>query len=164
MPARRLAWQDTIFDSTTLAAGILQEFDLLANAPTSDTLTVERILVDVWYFPGPTNENEGLAQVSFGIGVASQEAFAANILPDPQSQTEYPARGWLYVATQPALQTMPSGGTPAAMWRMDCHFKADIRARRKIDKGILFLNTKNLTVSGDLTLFRQGRVRVLCRT
>ncbi len=164
MVARRLAWSDTIFDSATLAGSTEEKFDLLANAAASDTLTVERIILDFLYFQGPTNEVEGFGQVTCGIGVTSIEAFDAGILPNPSVASEFPARGWLYRAAQPALQAIPTGGTPTAMWRLAAHFKADIRAKRKVDKGKLYLVVENTTFSGATTLFRVGIVRVLCRT
>jgi len=162
--ARRLAWSDHIFDGTTIPAGAQQNFNLLADAPVNDNQTVERILIDFWVFAGPTNENEGMAQISCGIGVTSQDAATATIFPDPQQQADYPPRGWVYVATQPAFNSIPGGGTPGGIWHLDAHFKADIRTRRKVDKGQLFLVLNNVTISGDLTCFRIGRVRTLCRT
>ncbi len=164
MAHRNRAWADTVLDSATLAGSTQEKFDLLLGAPVVDTLTVTRLLIDFWYMAGPTNENEGLARVSVGIGVTSAEAFSAGIFPDPNTSTEYPPRGWIYVATQPALQALPTSATPTAMWRMDAHFKADIGAMRKIDKGKLFMVVNNDTISNALTLFRIGRVRALCLT
>jgi len=161
---RRRTWADTRFDSTTQASDTQAKFDLLADAPTSDTITVARILIDFWMMPGPTNEVEGLVDIGVGIGVTSAESFAAATLPDPSETGDYPPRGWIYLANQPALQALPTGGTPTAMWRMDAHFKADVRGMRKIDKGILFMLIQTTTFNTALTLFRVGRVRALCLT
>jgi len=164
MARRRLAWSDTVFDSTTLVPGTQQKFNLLVNAPTTDTLTVERIILDLTAYAGPTNEVEGAVAVDVSIGVSAQEAFENSDLPDSEISDEYPIRGWLYVATKPVYQALPTGATPTAMWRQDAHFQADLRAKRKIDKGVLYLRLMTVIVSNTLTVFRTGRVRVLCAT
>ena len=164
--ARRRAWADHQFSGgTVLSAGVPTRADLLANVPTQyDTITVTRLIVDFWCFAGPSNEVEGLARVSCGIGVTSAEALAAGVVSDPSVVTEYPPGGWLYVAELPAAQALPTGGTPVTMWRQDAHFHADIRAMRKVDKGKLYVNLENTTISGALTLFVIGRIRALCLT
>ena len=141
-------------------------FDLLANAPTVDTLTAVRIVGDLAFNFASTSEIEGDAIVDIGIGVSSSQAFStgASALPDPTTETEYPPRGWLYVNTKPMVQSLPTGGTPTAMWLVQPTFTFDLRAMRKIDKGTLFLWMEYLTIGGTVTPRAIGRIRTLCLT
>ena len=167
MPGRNRSWADLLL-ATSVAAGTVSKFDLLAAAPTSDTLTVIRIVGSLQLIGSITSENEYVQFVDVGIGVSSVEAFAvaaAAALPDPRTQTEYPPRGWLYLDRQRADQTVPGGGTAGGVSRTLATFQFDLRAMRKIDKGTLFMVISNVDNSGTSTaLVLSGRVRALCLT
>ena len=166
MVSRRRAWADTRIVDTLLGDGVALKTDLLAGAPTSDTLTAVRIIGELYVYFSNTDETEGRGSIDVGIGVSSGEAFAvgATALPDPTTTTEYPPRGWLYVATQPMVQTLPTGGTPVSIFRKEPIFKFDLGAMRKIDKGTLFLLVEQNVIGGVLSPRLMGRVRVLCLT
>ncbi len=166
MAPRRRAWADFNIDTAIASAGNLI-VDLLANASASDTITVARLVIDLWGYLSPTSEAETSQVVFVSVGVASEEAFllGAAALPDPQNADEAPARGWLYVMGLPVLQTLPSGATVAAMHRMDAHFDADVHGLRKVDRGRLFLRARNEPSLGAATTIQlTGRVRALCLT
>ena len=101
MAFRRCSWADQRFTVAALVAGTFQAFNLLDNAPVSDTLTVTRIIGDfrVMYSPNSTVV-DSLSVVDIGIGVGSAHAVSAGEMPDPTVDSDYPPRGWLYVATQ----------------------------------------------------------------
>ena len=167
MPGRNRAWADQLLANSLTAGGGSIKLNLLENAPTMDTLTAIRIVGELEVAPTPTSEVEFTQIVDIGIGVSSSEAFSIGItaLPDPAAETEYPPRGWLYVARQIAVVSLPTGGTPVAIYRKHAMFKFDLRAMRKIDKGTLFMfmrNTDHAGTATNLTIF--GRVRVLCLT
>ena len=163
MASRLMSWADTRIPGTALVVGTPIELNLLANAPTVDTLTVVRIVIDVHvaYLINVTSTDSS-SMVDLGIGVTSGEAFAVGgtALPKPSATTEYPPRGWLYINSQPVQELVATEGVQ----RDNAHFKADLRAMRKIDKGILFLTMENfnVVVGGAMSVF--GRVRVLCKS
>ena len=163
MAGRERAWADVRIVET-LAGGASLLKNLLAGAPTVDTLTVVRLVVDLIVSADPTSEVEYDAAIDVGIGVTSSQAFAtAGALPDLVT-LDYPPRGWLYRATKRTYQALPTGGTPVTMWRVDAVFMADLRAMRKVDKGILYLEMSNTAILAATTMRVVGLVRALCLT
>ena len=102
--------------------------------------------------------------VHVGIGVCSVEAFAigGTSLPSPGTETDYPPRGWLYLASSLCYRAVGAG--PIDIVRF-AEFQADLRAMRKVDKGVLFLTVVNSAALGaSFTIGISGRVRALCLT
>ncbi len=164
MSQRNRAWADVrLAESIGSGSNVLT--DLLGGAPTVDTLTVVRIVGEIRVYITPTSENELDQFIDIGIGVTSSQAFGtAGATPDLKT-LGFPPRGWLYKATDHVLQSLPTGGTPTAMWRQDAVFKFDLRAMRKIDKGVLFMEIENTAHLGTAsTLEVVGFVRSLCLT
>ena len=90
-------------------------------------LTLVRTLIQLYVMPDDiVTEVDGRQKVAIGIQTVSQEAFAAAVVPDPETVDDYPERGWVYrthVPTSVSLLTI----LPAT------EIKADIRSQRKID-------------------------------
>ena len=125
--------------------------------------TVTRILPGLSLVPSTFNANaSGVQIVSLGIGVTSQEAFSAGVVPDPNVSTDYPPRGWLWAATYSIEYDRVAGtGLHWSPVRID----VDLRANRKVDRGILFLAACNANVSGNgLDVDIVGRFRCLVLT
>ncbi len=147
-----------------MIAGTPIRFDLLEDAPTLDTRTLVRLVADITVqYTVSVTVTDSLSIVDIGIGVASIEAFAVSSslgLPKPSVNTDYPPRGWIYVASQPVWEKAESTG----ILHHAARFQIDIRAMRKIDKGILFMTMENanITVGGSMQV--TGRVRALCLT
>jgi len=89
---------------------------------------------------------EGSHNWWMGIGVASQEAFAAGAVADPFNATDHPVRGWLFrsggrvfgfAADQPAVYSH--------------RIEKDIRAMRKLDNGEMFVEFQNTLNEGAAT-------------
>ena len=111
-----------------------------------------------------TTVGDSLSTVDVGIGVSSVEAFAvasAAGLPDITDVTNFPPRGWLYAATKPVSQILDAAGGVSIV-DVKAEFDFDLRAMRKIDKGVLFLlmEQNNITVGGAMQV--TGRIRTLC--
>jgi len=159
---RRRSWTDTQFNVASLTDGVAQEFNLLLNAPAADTRTVIRLIGDIYVFYSPNSTiADTLSTVACGIGVVAQEAFAikGTSMPNPSIVAgQDPARGWLYAATQPVFQSVQTEGVFVHV----AEFKFDLRAMRKIDKGILFLTLEQNDVLTGGSMRVIGRVRVLC--
>ena len=76
MSPRPRAWSDTRFAVASLVAGTRQDFDLLLNAPTVDTLTVVRIIGELWFMYSPNSTVvDSLSIVDLAIGVGSVQSF-----------------------------------------------------------------------------------------
>jgi len=162
MASRPCSWNDTNLFGVALVAATPLEVDLLASAPTLDTLTVIRVIADITVqYQVDTTINDALSAVSMGIGVSSKEAFAVGgvSLPNPTNPTEYPPRGWLYVNTLPVAQLLTSA---TGIINEAARFQLDMRAARKIDKGTLFMTMEQNTITVGGAMQVVGRVRVLC--
>ena len=164
---RRVAWCDFLMNETYVDAAVHLD-NLLINAPASDTITVTRIIGDFMVVTGALNESEFGSHMDVGIGVINQEAFDLGTgvgIPNPTVEDSTPPRGWLYANRKPIMQSIPSGATPAAMWRVNAHFKFDLRGQRKVDKGVLYMWTEANGFDGSPpTLRASGRMRVLFKT
>ena len=58
--------------------------------------TITRIIGTLYTGSSTVAGAWGASRDDFGIGVVSQEAFNALVVPDPTAQDDQPARGWLY--------------------------------------------------------------------
>ena len=161
MPSRRRSWADRTIDQTVSGGGGNGIFDLLLNAPTVDTITVARLLINLEFTAQVTAAISHTQLITVGVGVCSAESFAVGVsaMPDPTQDTEYPSRGWLYVATK--MQMVKSDALGSI--EKTAVFDADLGALRKIDKGILFLWLENnLAFGTSANVQVVGRTRALC--
>ena len=162
MPPRPRAWADLIFTQVMANNTTLAPLDILFDlgATRLDTITIVRL---VGYF-GLSHEAlltpvDGIQRIDVGIGVASEPAFASGNVPEADISTEYPPRGWLYATTRRILMDTSIGTAFLPEWEFD------MRASRKLDKGILYLTLSNNNVIGaGQAVLITGRVRALCLT
>ncbi len=118
-------------------------------------LTVIRTIVTLGLFSTTVAGAWGVQRASIGIGVGSQDAFTAGVVPDPNTPVDKPPRGWLYKTTRMVEQN--GSGAPVVMT-----VEADLRGARKVEHGILYLVVDNETVVGTtFTLQVHGLVRCL---
>ena len=93
-----------------------------------------------------------------GIGIASQDAFAAGVFPDPDTQQDEPQRGWIWrddYLVQDSTNTLP----PILRVSFDLH------SQRKIDRGELYYVVDNNLVVGTAFNIRvKGLIRQLFLT
>ena len=150
----------------SLVAGTDVLLDLLESATeVSDTLTAARIVGSFTVnYVVTTTIADADSVVDVGIGVTSTQGFGvggAAGVPDPASETSYPPRGWLYVATKHVAQLVTTDG---GIINENAEFNFDLRAMRKLDKGILFMRIAqaNINVGGAMEV--TGRVRTLILT
>jgi len=162
---RRRTWADTNL-SLTLVSDAVQEINLLTNVLPSDTKTAVRIIGRLIACPASlTAQVQGGMRIDIGIGVATEEAFGVGgaSLPNPSLPANQPARGWLYKTTMTCIKEHDSGTTNEFTFVDVLHF--DVRAMRKVDRGILFLGIESDSFVGsafDVDLI--GTIRVLCLT
>ena len=165
--ARPRAWADLIFSASIAPAAKMTPLDILFDLDPNpiDTITVTRIVADLHGFiEMPDPQVEGISGIDVGIGVCSKQAFDLGVtaVPDPAVSTDYPPRGWLYVATHWVAE---SAGAATLQNGIQPSWHVDVGAMRKIDKGILFIAAALRTIDGEsLTVRFGGRVRALCLT
>ncbi len=143
---RQSMWIDSLHEFD-VASGARSERSLLATFTEFQTrlqgMTLARVILCHDYSYTVHDSGEGSQVVTVGIGLASQEAFAATTLPDPEADADFPQRGWVYrcrhvlhgfAADQPAVDVR-------SVYR-------DLRAMRKVDNSELFISVVNTNKSG----------------
>ena len=157
---RRRAWGDTRLAGFALAANGESRSDLLVGLSGVDTKTVVRIIGGITVYVPVNNNVETEAAIDVVIGVASREAFDLGTLPDADAVADYPTQGWLYAATKIVFMTTGS----VEQTRSPVTFDFDLRASRKIDRGVLYMTILNTSLQGGNSIEITGRVRALCLT
>ena len=161
--ARPLAWADTTFSTALVNGANITPVNLLLNLAGADTITAMRIVGHLYVTQQDVDSAlDGLYAVDLGIGVAAKEAFDAGVVPDPQTDGDVPARGWMWKDRLLAVRTQLSS-TGDKLYVGEVRF--DIRSARKVDRGIMYINAFLSTLNGtpaNHTLV--GHTRVLCAT
>jgi len=139
----RTFWVDTLHNDVISSGGQLlatlvgQTLQELRNA------TILRTIVCHDYSYAVHDSGEGAQIIDVGIGITSQEAFAAGVVPDPVSAGDVPTRGWMYrcrhklhgfAADQPAVDVR-------TVYR-------DLRGKRKLENGEAYIVIDNTASSG----------------
>ncbi len=159
---RGRVWVDTHIDDNLAAAGT-SLVNLLAAADIDlQTKTVIRCLGRLRAIPSVVaNASVSAQRISLGIGVISREAFAIGGagVPSPGDLGEFPTGGWLYKEHAILVNQQDSGTVEA--WEFP-EFMWDIRAARKVDRGILYLRAQNNDlIAGTTAVKLAGLVRCL---
>ena len=134
--------------------------NLLLDMREEVNKTVDRIIVGIDLHMDNIQTNVvSMARINIGIGVATVEAFDAGAasLPGPGVTEEYPVRGWLWRwAGLCQYENATDHGVEVYKFpRLDF----DLRASRKIDKGILFLAAANFAQQGAVDVEMTGLFR-----
>ena len=86
---------------------------------------------------------EGSQRLAIGIGLTAVEAFSGGTTSDPEDASEFPTRGWVwrgvyrlfgFAADQPAVSVR--------------EIDLDLRSRRKVENGILYMTMNNVALEG----------------
>ena len=139
-------WVDTLHNLVVAEAG--QTFTSLMTGLASAATRLEGMTllrtICRWDIAFTVHDSgEGSQMVDIGLGVTSQEAMTVGVIPDPNSDTDYPTRGWIYrgrwrvfgfAADDPAIDVA----------RIDL----DLRSRRRLDNGEAYLVANNNNVDG----------------
>ncbi len=153
-------WVDTAFQDT-VAIGTQFLHSLMTGVSATQTcfdqMTLLRTIIGLDMARSVHDSGEGSEKVAIGIGIASQEAFAAGSVADPVTDTDFPTRGWIwrahyrvfgFAADQPAVFTR----------RIDL----DMRSQRKLENGEAYLAVDLSALEGaSSTLLLVGLVRQL---
>jgi len=153
--ARRAIWIDNRI-SLGVTSGGQQNQSLLQGTPPIDMrgTTVVRSVLDLYLSSTTTAGAWGVSLLDIAIGLTSQEAFNAGVLPDPNAD-ERPVRGWMF-RTQCAVAQNGVG----AQILYECH--RDLRTGRKVDDGEVFMVVDNTALRGaTFSVDVTGMVRLL---
>jgi len=157
MPNRRLTdWIDTLVNISA-ATGAQANVSLMTGvAPVNvRRQTLVRSIVQLQLFSVTVAGAWGVQIADVGVGITSQEAFAAGVLADPATPGDQPSRGWIYRTRKVVAQ---NGIGAQVLYEIT----VDIRAGRKLDDGECYLILENTAVAGTtFTVRASGIVRQL---
>ena len=147
-------WVDTVIN-LEVSTGNQSVTSLVTGLSPQDMrgVTVIRTIIMLGMFSNTVAGAYGVQQLDLGIGIASQEAFAAGVLPDPNISGDKPPRGWMWRAEKMVAQN--GAGAPVVV-----EVEVDIRGARKVENGEVYLIAFNTALVG--TSF-QVNVRGLIR-
>jgi len=159
MPGR-MVWIDQILNADIASGGTLN-LDVLVDFTNEATrlqqMTLMRTIIRIDLAHTVHDSGEGSQQFSVGLGVMSQEGFAAGSVPDAEIRGDFPTRGWIYrglwrvfgfAADQPAVSVRP--------------VDVDLRLRRKLENGLCFSTFHNAPLEGTAATVKvNGIIRTL---
>ncbi len=159
--ANRTLWIDFVLSVTDIVTGGQFAVDLTTDFTSEQTrlsqLTLLRTVVGLDLAYTVHDSGEGSQTVGLGLGIESQEAFAAGTHPDPLIRGDFPTRGWIYRGVWRVFG-FAAGSADVSVRRVEL----DLRSRRKLENGLSFLvvdNTANEGATGTVRL--TGLVRQL---
>ena len=139
MARRKTQWVDTLIGTQIANSNNTLE-SLLGGLAVADTrdMTLLRMIVRLDVSAVPSAGAVGMQSFTFGIGIASADAFAIGITatPNPITEADEPPRGWVY-RTRCMVSASAGNEIPPTL----CH--GDFRGMRKIEAGELFLRMEN---------------------
>jgi len=152
------AWDDA-FINQDLANNARLDTDILSRVSDDQKrgCTVIRILLHLWYTPVAGVSVDGTQRMIMGIQLASEDAFAAQAVPDPNNAAEFPIGGWM----MRDLVVVAAGGA-VQFQNPPVEQRLDLRSQRKVDRAELIFSIENNAGSG--TTFGvsvQGIIRTL---
>ncbi len=159
MAARMTDWMDTVITLNPTNGGSDNVSLITGAAPINMRgATLIRTLVRLDFSSATVAGAWGIHECQFAIGIASQEAFAAGVLPDPRTATDKPPRGWVYRSAAGVMQNGATGG------QIVTAVQADIRGARKIENGEVYLIVDSDATAGTaFTVNVRGLVRMLVK-
>ena len=157
--ARRTRWLDQLADGL-IADGAQLSSNLLQTLAMEDRdgSTVTRILLNLWWGAQTGQSSDAWTALDWGIGMVSEDASAAAVLPDPSVNEDSPVGGWL--------------GRGRLMGRFDAglqsvlgHVFVDLRAQRKLGRVELklIMDNNQIGAEGAASMRAVWHVRTLVR-
>ena len=156
---RRLtAWDDEVI-ATDTPAGSSDTQLLCQNVadPEKRGCTLIRIIIRLSVFATVPGVVSGNVRMNYGIGLSSDDAFAANALPEAGVADDFPVAGWLWRdAFVVRDETLASGIVDHQ------RIALDLRAMRKLDRSSIWLRVEAAALEGtSFNVFTSGLIRCL---
>ena len=102
--------------------------------PEKRGCTLIRTIIGMSFLPNVPGAISSRINVTFAIALASDDAFAAGSLPDPEVDDDFPVGGWLYRTRFPVSDGV---GEPVPM---PFRIEADLRMARKLDRSTIYMS------------------------
>jgi len=157
MPSRRATdWIDTLVVAQVATGAQTLQSLMTGVAPVNvRRQTLVRTILELDLYSETVAGVWGTQIIDLGIGITSQEAFAAGVVADPVTANDQPSRGWIFRARRVVAQNAAGGPVVHPL-------RIDIRASRKLDDGECFLVINNTTDLGTaFTVRAAGLIRQL---
>ena len=149
MPRRRTAWIDTKLNFAIPIAGEDIKSLLSTTIPTETRgYTLTRMIGRIDVCVADATAAFAIQSATMGIAVVSQEAFLAGVVPDPQTDTEFPVDPWVWKTR--LITKSWNNGTSIRDGEL-ATIEFDIRSQRKIHQSELVLITQNESMRGTAT-------------
>jgi len=155
---RETDWIDTNVDFT-IASGAQAFVSLITGAAPINMrgVTLTRLIISLGFTSTTVAGLWGIQQVDMGIGVTSQEAFAAGSLPDPSVPADKPQYGWVWKTSKAISQ---NGIGAVAVFDV----MADARGQRRIQNGEVYFVADNTALLGTSFVVNcRGLIRMLTK-
>ena len=156
MAERQTDWLDTIVGQVTTTGSQTLLSLMTGVAPVNvRRQTLVRTIVTLQLMSTTVAGAWGVQVLDIGIGITSQEAFAAGVVADPLTSNDQPSRGWIYRTRKSVAQ---NGIGAVVIYEVH----ADIRAGRKLDDGECYLVVNNSSAFGtSFSVAQRGLIRQL---
>ena len=153
---RQSYWDDTLVDVSVVSGGQVSFGLSLTPGDLSEGFTLVRTLVHLSMVANTVDGSaQGRMAVDYGIGLATKEAVAGAVLPDPNTNVEAPMGDWVdrdRLVVSDDNQTL----------NVPMEVRKDIRAGRRLGSGQMFFIAHSLNVVGTgFTVEIIGVVRML---
>jgi len=153
-------WIDTDA-GLSLASGAVGRLTLMTGVPAASDrfhqMTLLRTIIGIDIAYTVHDSGEGSQIVSVGIGIASQDAFAAGATAGPQTDLDFPTRGWVWRARYRVFGF--AADQPAVFVR---RVDLDLRSQRKLENGEGYFTGFNAANEGVATAVTiSGMIRQL---
>ena len=157
-PRRQLKWATTNLNASVISGGeALFDLNQVLAASQEEESTLVRTITCFQLVPvSPAGTSANQMLCGLGIGVASREGFDASAIADPSVSGEEPIQGWVWKCMYWVPENVLNGAEPVLI-------EKDLRAQRKIGKGVPFLKFSNDPGAGvaPFTMRLVGIVRTL---
>ncbi len=143
----------TIVSGAQLIQSLLGTFEVGETA----TWTLIRLIASLSVAPLDPSTASGSMTMDWGFGVASQDAFVAAAVPDPDTASDHPPRGWIQRG-----QLLVRDSVSAVEATLDRRIDLDNHAKRKVDRGeVYFVVDNNLQDGTSFSILISGLIRCL---
>ena len=136
---RGTAWDDAMLNFSLASGALAAAQQLMQNVSDTEKrgCTLQRLIIGLNVEAATRGIGNGVQRVWLGIGLTSDDAYAGNALPDPESGSDYPVQGWLWRWSGTIWDSVDF----AAIQQV--RIEKDLRAQRKLDRSTMFLTIKN---------------------
>ena len=107
--SRKTKWEDTLLDVIISNGGqSVVALDTGIGTEAAVGMTLVRMILCYDVAPSVPGSVNGQQSLDLGIGLFNIEAAAANVVPDPNQDADYPSAGWIYRCRHRVIDSVDS--------------------------------------------------------